>query len=65
MLRNDQRAERAAAALDTVYSQDREGVTDLLADLMHYADRERIDFEQALKTARHHHQTETTEATSC
>lgn len=63
---NERRANNAEQAIFTIYSDDPiNGVVDLLADLMHYADRERIDFEQALKTARHHHQTETTEATSC
>ena len=55
---NEQRANNAAAALAPLYTTDREGIADLLTDLMHYADRESYDFEAALKAARHHHQAE-------
>ena len=55
---NQRRATNAAAALATNYTEDREGLTDILADLMHYADRAGYDFAAALKTASHHHQTE-------
>lgn len=55
---NEQRANNAAAAMVAFYTTDREGLTDALADLMHYADREGYDFEAALKTARRHHQAE-------
>ena len=55
---NKQRATNAAAALAKNYTEDREGLTDILADLMHYADRKGYNFEDALKAARCHHQTE-------
>jgi len=55
---NEQRANAAAAALDTAYTVDREGLTDILTALMHFADFWGLDFDQALKTARHHHQAE-------
>lgn len=57
-MNNEQRATNAAAALATNYTEDREGLTDLLTDLMHHADRMGYDFAAALKAARHHHQTE-------
>lgn len=55
---NEQRANAAAAALDTAYTVDDAGLIDLLTDLMHFADFWGLDFDQALKTAKHHHQTE-------
>jgi hypothetical protein len=55
---NKQRATNAAAALAKNYTDDREGLTDILADLMHYADRAGYDFAEALRLAKAHHQTE-------
>lgn len=41
-----------------VVGDDREMVIDLLADLMHYCDRFKVDFNSALDTAANHHNEE-------
>lgn len=58
LTRNQRRADNAAEAIATNYTNDREGLTDILADLMHYAAREGYDFAAALKAASHHYKTE-------
>lgn len=60
---NDARAAWAAAAL-RCFSQetgtdDEDALTDLLADLMHWSDRNGGDFENALHFARLHYDAET------
>ena len=60
---NDSRAEWAGAALSTFMREtgtDREdALVDLLADLIHWADRNRNDFDAALERARLHYEAET------
>ena len=60
---NDQRAERAAAALQifqTVTGTDPEdALCDLLADLMHWCDRNGCAFSNELRRARFHYEEET------
>jgi hypothetical protein len=60
---NDDRAEWAAAALlqfQCATGTDRgDAVADLLADLMHFCDRERFDFAEQLDQARRHYAAET------
>jgi hypothetical protein len=71
-----QRIRRGRNAINA-YSEDKEGglwgdlydpaetvLTDLLADLMHYADDGKIDFAAVLETARMHHDAETVDAES-
>jgi hypothetical protein len=60
---NDDRAVWAGNALATFMQQtgtDQEGaLCDLLADLMHWCDRNNSDFDAALERARAHYETET------
>jgi hypothetical protein len=47
--------------LNQLYSgDDTDNVTDMLADLMHFSDRYKVDFDNALKNARGHHEQERT-----
>lgn len=58
---NATRAKRAARALASVKAYapgTRDGLVDLLTDLMHYADREGLDFEHAASIATTHHAAE-------
>lgn len=58
------RARRAELALSGVNAYDpgtREGLVDLLTDLMHYADRQSLDFADALRIATNHYDAEITE----
>ncbi len=61
--KNDDRASWAGSALSTfiqVTGTDLEdAMGDLLADLMHWADRHNYDFDAALDRARHHYEAET------
>lgn len=61
--KNDDRASWAGSALATfiqVTGTDLEdAMGDLLADLMHWADRHNYDFDAALDRARHHYEAET------
>ena len=66
MVTNLDRAEWAAAALrhfqcitGTEYD---DALTDLICDLMHWSDREDIDFQSALDTARMHYEAECEES---
>jgi len=63
---NQDRAEWAAAALRhfqcTTGTDYDDALTDLLGDLMHFADRENLDFEAALAMARAHYEAEKAEA---
>lgn len=60
---NDDRAEWAHAAIlafeKTTGSEREESLGDLLADLMHWCDRNNQDFDLALDRARAHYQEET------
>lgn len=60
---NDRRAEWAAAALrafmEATGTDEEDALGDLLADLMHWADRNNFDFESALDRARSHYVEET------
>lgn len=64
---NNQRAEWAGEALrkfqrDTSCDEDDETVLgDLLCDLMHWCDREKVDFHVALRRGQDHYREETTE----
>lgn len=40
------------------YDEDLSAVADLLADLLHYCDAEDVEFDDALDTARMHHEAE-------
>lgn len=59
---NAKRAARAGAALDAYAAvadaDDAAALTDLLADLMHHADRAGKDFDAALDSARTHYTAE-------
>lgn len=58
---NKTRAKRAASALASVKAYDpgtRDGLVDLLTDLMHYAEREGLDFEHAASIATSHYNAE-------
>ena len=61
---NDRRAAWAAAALrafmDATGTDEEDALGDLLADLMHWADRSNFDFESALDWGRCHYEAETT-----
>jgi len=59
---NTIRAKRAAQAIASVNTYDpdtRDGLVDLLTDLMHYADMIGLDFERAAAIASDHHHAET------
>jgi hypothetical protein len=60
---NDDRAAWAAAALTAFRGEtgadEEEALGDLLADLMHWSDRNNFDFESALFRARGHYEAET------
>ena len=64
--KNLQRAQRAARALNHYkeetgdrYADQQTLLIDLLADLLHLADRKaHVNFDDALRTARSHHETE-------
>ena len=60
---NDNRARWAAAALHCFQREtgtdDEDALPDLLADLMHWCDRNSSDFDAALSTARMHYDAET------
>jgi hypothetical protein len=60
---NNRRAQLAGAALSTFMKEtgtDREdALGDLLADLMHWADRNGYDFDAALERGRYHYEAET------
>ena len=60
---NDSRAEWAGAALSTFMKEtgtdQEDALGDLLADLMHWADRNSYDFDAALERARGHYEAET------
>jgi hypothetical protein len=62
---NLERAEWAEAALRHFQSatgtDDGDALSDLICDLMHWSDREIINFQSALNTARMHHQAECAE----
>ena len=62
MSMNKKRAGWAAEAIDTfqetTQTDDEDRMSDLLCDLMHYADQNDIDFERELHRARHHHNVE-------
>ena len=52
-------AQKADSAECTLYAYDNDGMLcDLLADLMHYCDREDMDFDHELAKARMHHDAE-------
>lgn len=63
---NAERAERAEAVMVEyddvrrlgVAEDHQDALTDILADLMHYADREGLDFAAALRIAADHHEAE-------
>jgi hypothetical protein len=61
--RNDERAEWASAALarlmDITSCDLCDAPGDLLANLMHWADRNNMDFEEVLTRARGHYEAET------
>lgn len=63
---NDDRAAWAAEALSQFQrvtgTEDEDALGDLLCDLMHWSDRNDIDFEDALWRARGHYEAETTPA---
>lgn len=55
---NKNRAKRALCALSSVNTYDpgtRDGLVDLLTDLMHYADLEGLDFQHAVDIATGHY----------
>ena len=60
---NDKRADWAASAIDDFGQQTgtdlEDAVSDLLADLMHWCDRNGQDFEHELRRARQHYEAET------
>ncbi len=60
---NDHRAEWAAAALHEFQritgTEDEDALGDLLCDLMHWSDRNSLDFEAALSRACMHYEAET------
>jgi hypothetical protein len=60
---NDSRGGWAGAALSTFMKEtgtdQEDAITDLLADLMHWADRNGCDFHAALERARLHYEAET------
>ena len=62
---NDDRAEWAAAALRhfrcITSTDDGDVIGDLLADLMHWCDRNGVEFDTALSRARRHYEAETGE----
>ena len=62
---NNDRAEWAAAAMRhfqyTTGCDFEDAIGDLLADMMHWCDRNGVAFEQALAQAREHYTEETTE----
>ena len=63
-LTNEERAVRAVTALKQYMDADFDeptNIIDLLADLMHYAAQQDIDFDQCLETAEIHFNTETEE----
>jgi hypothetical protein len=61
--KNDSRATWAGAALSAFMGQtgtdQEDALADLLADLMHWADRNNYDFDAALDRARYHYEAET------
>lgn len=57
----DKALEAHAVAVGNVDEGRHTQLVDLLADLMHLADSETIDFDAALETARGHHAAETKE----
>jgi len=65
---NRNRATWARKALESLRRETKcdyeDGVTDLLCDLMHFADLYGFDFGASLSRARRHHQRETYEARS-
>jgi hypothetical protein len=57
---NDHHAHRAAAALRLIHPSDGEAaLCDLLCDLMHWCDRNDLDFDDQLSRARRHYDAET------
>jgi hypothetical protein len=60
---NTDRAAWAAAALQEFQritgTDDEDSVADLLCDLMHWCDRDDVDFDAALSSARMHYEAET------
>jgi hypothetical protein len=60
---NDDRAEWAAAALRhfqcTTGTDYDDAIVDLLSDLMHWCDRNELDFEASMSIARMHYEAET------
>jgi hypothetical protein len=62
---NDKRADWAAAAvisfMRTTGTDEEDALSDLLADLMHWADRANYDFDAAFHRARDHYEAETAE----
>jgi hypothetical protein len=59
-MNNEARIERAAAAIGT-YDEYGEELIDLLADLLHWAERNGHDFDDALRIARGHYEAERAE----
>lgn len=62
---NNQRAMWAGAAIDTLMaetncSHGEEALGDLLCDLMHWADRNKLDFDDMLRRAQNNYEAETT-----
>lgn len=53
--------DRAAIAAEALLLVDENIVADLLANLMHYCDEQRISFEAELRDARMHHREEVAE----
>jgi hypothetical protein len=64
--KNDDRASWAGKAIKAFQAEtgtdDEDALSDLLADLMHWADRNNYDFEAAVERARGHYEAETGEA---
>lgn len=60
---NDDRAASAEAAITafvrSMYTDREDALADLLCDLMHWADREPVDFDAELARARFHYNAET------
>lgn len=65
MSRNEQRAEYAFRAMQTFIQSNGDNgdaganLTDLLCNLMHWADEHGVDFDQSLRIAKGHHEEET------
>jgi len=63
---NDDRAAWAGDAIDafartTGVDDPDDAVSDLIADLRHWCDRNGVEFEEAVRRAAHHYETETSE----